>query len=122
MAAGLAASGPDRNASYPVATLAPGLMTKLPAEGPALIRGIHTDPFHSRGLHTEGDRKVVRAFLPQASNVEAIGEHGERAPLTRIHDAGLFAGALPNGSTRYQLRARFRDQLVELDDPHPFLP
>ena len=44
------------------------------------------------------------------------------APLTRIHDAGLFAGALPNGSTRYQLRARFGDNVVELDDPYRFPP
>ena len=65
---------------------------------------------------------VVRAFLPEASNVEAIGEHGETAPLARIHDAGLFAGALPNGSKRYQLRARFGDNVVDLDDPYRFPP
>ena len=35
---------------------------------------------------------------------------------------GLFAGALPNGSTRYQLRAQFGDKLVELDDPYRFPP
>ncbi len=45
-----------------------------------------------------------------------------RAPLARIHDAGLFAGALPNGSTRYQLRARFGDNVVDLDDPYRFPP
>ena len=44
------------------------------------------------------------------------------ATLARIHDAGLFAGALPNGSTRYQLRARFGDAVVELDDPYRFPP
>ena len=65
---------------------------------------------------------MVRAFLPEASNVEAIGEHGETAQLTRIHDAGLFAGALPNGSKRYQLRARFGDNVVELEDPYRFPP
>ena len=36
--------------------------------------------------------------------------------------AGLFAGALPNGSKRYQLRARFGDNVVELDDPYRFPP
>ena len=44
------------------------------------------------------------------------------APLARIHDAGLFAGALPNGSRRYRLRARFGDNVVELDDPYRFPP
>lgn len=69
-------------------------MTKLSAEAYAIVEGRHSDPFHYLGLHTEGDRTVV--FLPEASNVEAIGEHGEAAELARIHDAGLFAGALPN--------------------------
>ena len=97
-------------------------MPKLPAEAYAIIEGRHSDPFRYLGLHTEGDKSVVRAFLPQASNVEAIGEHGETAKLARIHDAGLFAGSLPNGSKRYQLRARFGDKVVDLDDPYRFPP
>src|SRR5436853_1989428 len=97
-------------------------MTKLPAEAYAIVEGRHSDPFRYLGLHTEGDKSVVRAFLPQASNVEAIGEHGETAKLARIHDAGLFAGSLPNGSKRYQLRARFGDKVVDLDDPYRFPP
>src|SRR6266404_5380459 len=97
-------------------------MTKLSAEAYAIVEGRHSDPFHYLGLHTEGGRPVVRAFLPEASNVEAIGEHGEAAALARIHDAGLFAGALPNGSKRYQLRARFGETVVELDDPYRFPP
>jgi len=97
-------------------------MTKLPAEAYAILEGRHSDPFRYLGLHNEGDQKVVRAFLPEASNVEAIGEHGETAPLKRIHDAGLFAGSLPNGSTRYQLRAKFGENVVELDDPYRFPP
>src|SRR5882724_8722509 len=80
-----------------VATVDRGLMTKLPTEAYAIIEGKHSDPFHYLGLHSEDGQSIVRAFLPEASNVEAIGEHGETAPLTRIHDAGLFAGALPNG-------------------------
>ena len=72
-------------------------MTKLPAEAYAIVEGRHADPFRYLGLHTEGDRTVVRAFLPEASKVEAAGEHGEVAGLSRIHDDGLFAGSLPNG-------------------------
>ena len=97
-------------------------MTKLSAEACAIIEGRHSDPFHYLGLHNEGERKVVRAFLPEASNVEAIGEHGESAPLQRIHESGLFTGALPNGSTKYQLRARFGNDVVELEDPYRFPP
>src|SRR5436190_17423527 len=97
-------------------------MTELSAEAYAIVEGRHSDPFHYLGRHTEGDQTVVRAFLPEASNVEAVGEHGETASLARIHDAGLFAGALPNGSRRYQLRARFGNKVVELEDPYRFPP
>src|SRR5438045_7312364 len=97
-------------------------MTKLPAEAYAIIEGRHSDPFRYLGLHTEGDKSVVRAFLPQASNLAAIGEPGEPAKLARSHDAGLFAGSLANGSKRYQLRARFGDKVVDLDDAYRFPP
>ena len=51
-------------------------MSKLSAEAYAIVEGRHADPFRYLGMHTEGDKTVVRAFLPEASNVEAIGEHG----------------------------------------------
>src|SRR5512138_2025632 len=118
----MAARAPDRDHQNVVATILRGLMNKLPAEAYAIIEGKHSDPFRYLGLHSEGEQNVVRAFIPEASNVEAVGEHGETAPLERIHDAGLFAGALPNGSQRYQLRARFGDNVVHLDDPYRFPP
>jgi 1,4-alpha-glucan branching enzyme len=94
----------------------------LPEEAYAIVEGRHSDPFHYLGPHRENDRTVVRAFLPEAWSVDAVGEHGETATLERIHDAGLFAGSLPNGSTRYSLRARFGDRTVDLDDPYRFPP
>lgn len=97
-------------------------MPKLPAEAYAIIEGRHSDPFHYLGLHPEGDKSVVRAFLPEASNVEAVGEHGEIAKLDRVHDSGLFVGALPNGSKHYQLRAKFGDNVVEFEDAYRFPP
>src|SRR3984957_10490714 len=118
----LAACPVDRNASHIVSAHHRGLMTKLSAEAYAIVEGRHSDPFRYLGLHTEGDQTVVRAFLPEASKVDAIDEHGEAAELKRIHDAGLFAGALPNGSRRYQLRARFGETVVYLDDPYRFPP
>ena len=97
-------------------------MPKLPAEAYAIIEGHHSDPFHYLGLHPEDGKSVVRAFLPEASDVEAVGEHGEVAILDRVHDAGLFVGALPNGSKRYQLRAQFGDNVVEFEDAYRFPP
>src|SRR5712692_2858641 len=118
----MAARPADGAASNIVSTYQRGLMTRLSAEAYAIVEGRHSDPFHYLGVHTEGDKTVVRAFLPEASKVDAIGEHGETATLARIHDAGLFAGALPNGSKRYQLRARFGENVVDLDDPYRFPP
>src|ERR1700721_4451667 len=97
-------------------------MTKLSAEAYAIVEGRPSHPFRSLGVHTEGGKTVVRAFLPEASNVEAVGEHGETAVLARIPDAGLFAGTLPNGSRRYQLRARFGENVVDLDGPYRVPP
>ena len=97
-------------------------MNKLSAEAYAIVEGRHADPFRYLGIHKEGEKTVVRAFLPDASNVEAVGEHGETAKLVRIHDAGLFAGAMPNGSQRYQLRARYGDNVVQIEDAYRFPP
>src|ERR1700754_3153328 len=108
----MVARAADRGASNSISATQRHLMTKLSAEAYAIVEGRHSDPFHYLGLHTEGGKTVVRAFLPEASTVDAIGEHGEAAHLTRIHDDGLFAGTLPNGSRRYQLRARFGDTVV----------
>ena len=97
-------------------------MTDLTAEAYAILEGRHSNPFQYLGPHHENGRTVVRAFLPDAQKVDAIAPHGEAAALTRIHDAGLFAGFLPNGSSAYQLRARFGEKVVDLDDPYRFPP
>jgi 1,4-alpha-glucan branching enzyme len=97
-------------------------MTELTAEAYAILEGRHSDPFQYLGPHSESGRTVVRAFLPEAQKVDAIAPHGEATALTRIHDDGLFAGFLPNGSNVYQLRARFGETVVDLDDPYRFPP
>src|SRR5487761_2289033 len=98
----MAAGSAGRSASIFVSSHQRGIMTKLSAEAYAIVEGRHSDPFQYLGPHTEGDRTVVRAFLPDASRVDAVDEYGEAAALTRIHNDGLFCGALPNGSKWYQ--------------------
>src|SRR5438105_15140362 len=110
----MAAGSAERYASHPVATVQGSRMTKLPAEAYAIVEGRHSDPFRYLGPHNEDDRTVVRAFLPDATAVDAIDDHGEVATLERVHDAGLFIGTLRNDSCRYQLRARYGDKCVEL--------
>jgi 1,4-alpha-glucan branching enzyme len=97
-------------------------MSNLPAEAYAIIEGRHADPFHYLGPHQENDRTIVRAFLPDAANVDAIDDNGAATALERVHDSGLFVGALANGSPRYQLRARYGDNVVEIEDPYRFPP
>ncbi|CCE01068.1 1,4-alpha-glucan branching protein GlgB [Bradyrhizobium sp. STM 3809] len=96
-------------------------MTHLSPEAFAIIEGRHADPFRYLGQHNVDGRTVVRAFLPEASRVEVVGEHGEVAPLTRIHDAGLFTGTM-SSMQRYRLRATFGDSVTDLEDPYRFLP
>ena len=97
-------------------------MSELSAEAYAILQGRHSDPFHYLGPHKENGKTVVRAFLPEASRVDAVVDDGEAAALMRIHEDGLFAGVLPNDSKSYQLRARFGDTVVDLDDPYRFPP
>src|SRR5262249_15871163 len=97
-------------------------MTKLSAQAYAIVEGRHADPFHYLGLHLVAGKTIVRAFLPEATQVDAVGAHGKAAKLTRIHEAGLFAGAAPEGAERYQLRAHFGNNVVELEDPYRFPP
>jgi 1,4-alpha-glucan branching enzyme len=97
-------------------------MNQLSPEAFAIIEGRHPDPFRYLGQHSEGDKTVVRAFLPEASTVDVVGERGGVAPMPRIHDAGLFAGTLAGGLQRYHLRAHFGDHVVDLDDPYRYLP
>jgi 1,4-alpha-glucan branching enzyme len=97
-------------------------MTSLPPEAYAIVEGRHPDPFHYLGLHAEDDGPVVRVFLPDAADVAVIDEHGRTSNLRRIHEAGLFAGPLPDGSRRYQVRARYGEHLVEIEDPYRFPP
>jgi 1,4-alpha-glucan branching enzyme len=97
-------------------------MSALSPEAYAVIEGRHSDPFHYLGWHPDGGTPVVRAFLPDATEVLAVDAEGRATMLPRIHDAGLFAGKLHSREPRYRLRARFGDRVVELEDPYRFPP
>ena len=97
-------------------------MTALSQEAFAVIEGRHSDPFHYLGVHVEGDEPVVRAFVPDAEEVVAIDNEGHESELELVHEAGLFAGRLPDGSPRYRLRARFGERVIEFQDPYRFPP
>ena len=95
-------------------------MSELAPAAREIIAGRHADPFSYLGPHTENGETIVRAYLPDAKRVVAVGAGGEHE-LDRIDPAGLFAGPV-NGDKRYRLRARFGDDEVELEDPYRFPP
>jgi 1,4-alpha-glucan branching enzyme len=97
-------------------------MTALSPEAYAVIEGRHSDPFHYLGLHVEDGDPVVRVFLPDAAEVAVVDERGHENSLRRVHDAGLFVGRLAEQSERYHVRARFGENVVELEDPYRFPP
>ena len=97
-------------------------MTQLDPAARAVIGGYHADPFAYLGLHEEGGRPVVRAFLPDASRVAFLEEGGRETELKRIDPAGLFAGEVPAACRKYRLRAKFTGAAVEIEDAYRFPP
>src|SRR5262249_3972395 len=97
-------------------------MSSLSPDALAIVEGRHSDPFRYLGPHLEGERPVVRVFLPDAEEVVAIDEQGHGNKLHRVHDAGLFTGRIDSPSSHYHLRARFGDHAVALEDVYRFPP
>ncbi|HET9904814.1 MAG TPA: 1,4-alpha-glucan branching protein GlgB [Xanthobacteraceae bacterium] len=87
----------------------------------AILEGRHADPFAYLGPHEENGVPVVRVFLPDATRVAVLHRGGE-AELSRIHEHGLFAGAVPGLDGAYRLRATFSGGTVEIEDPYRFGP
>jgi 1,4-alpha-glucan branching enzyme len=89
-----------------------------------LVEGRHPDPFSVLGPHRDADGITwLRAFLPGAVAVDALGADGRRTALTGVHDDGLFEGALPPsaGELPYRLRVEWPGGVVQtLEDPYRF--
>ena len=71
-----------------------------------------------RRRRAAGPRLPARMPRPSPSSTSKA----TKASLERVHDAGLFAGRLSNGSRRYRVRARFGERQVEIEDPYRFPP
>ena len=91
-------------------------MPNLPAEAYAIIEGRHSDPFHYLGLHPEGDKSVVRAFLPEASNVEAVGEPPLSDRIVSTAASGAAAAAFARLASVPRERRRDSDILLGAGD------
>lgn len=90
----------------------------------ALCEGRHGDPFSILGLHKEGNRLVVRAFLPHANRCAVKNREGEIAVLEQIDARGFFSGVLPARCSclDYQLAVTWDASVLNIDDPYRFPP
>jgi 1,4-alpha-glucan branching enzyme len=85
----------------------------------ALVDGRHGDPFAILGPHATEAGRVVRAFLPGATAVSLVA--GDTVtPMTQLHPAGLFEGAL--AQSPYRLRIDWNGAIQEAEDSYDFGP
>src|SRR6187401_3135665 len=96
----------------------------------SLIHATHRSPHTLLGMHPLGDGSgvVVRAFLPDAKEVEISPTHEKKKSkikLQKIHEAGIFEGVAQNGHKvyAYDLVVKTQQgQSWQTRDPYSFLP
>ncbi len=94
----------------------------------ALLDGAHGAPFDILGPHPAPDEGLVvlRAFRPDAHALRVvIAASGARVEMARLHDAGLFAAAVPGAwpGLRYHYEADTHDgRTLTFADPYAFSP
>ena len=93
-----------------------------------LLDADHPDPFAFLGMHVAppGDTLTVRVFLPEANRVEVL-DLTDGKPVTqldRVHDEGMFVGAVPGRKEPfpYRLRITTPDGKKDIEDPYRFPP
>ena len=116
---------PDR-ASTRARQVEPPAHGIAPRHEAALVAGDHAHPHEVLGAHVvAGAGVVVRAFHPEAAEVECLLPDGEVVALTPLGTRGLFAVLFPGRAMplRYRLRFRFASgDLWEHEDPYRFGP
>jgi 1,4-alpha-glucan branching enzyme len=88
----------------------------------ALAQGRHGDPFALLGPQREGEQWVVRALLPGAPAVTALGPSGETlAAFRRVHEAELFGAEISDGRD-HRLCIDWDGAIQETEGPYSFPP
>lgn len=83
--------------------------------------GTHHDPHSILGLHREGDRTVLRALHPGASEITAL-INGERHPMERVNATAVFEADVDPITERYLFEIKAGELTVTIEDPYRFLP
>ncbi|MDQ3288767.1 MAG: 1,4-alpha-glucan branching protein GlgB [Pseudomonadota bacterium] len=85
----------------------------------ALAQARLGDPFSVLGPHRIDGVRALRAWVPEATQVEAVpAAGGPPLPLEPTDTPGLFAGAIDEGA--YTLRVRSDHGVEEIADPYAF--
>jgi 1,4-alpha-glucan branching enzyme len=86
-----------------------------------LLNGEEHDPHAVLGAHPTGSMTVVRTLRPHADEVTVLAG-GCRHPMSKIHDRGVFAVAVPGTLGNYRLEVRYGSDAYVVDDPYRWLP
>ncbi|TDC40816.1 1,4-alpha-glucan branching enzyme, partial [Micromonospora sp. KC213] len=78
-----------------------------------LIAGATHDPHALLGAHPTGGQTTIRAMRRGAGDVAVIVD-GQRHPMKRVHDVGVFEAVLPGEVLDYRVEADGR----VTDDPY----
>ena len=92
-----------------------------PESARALAHASHDNPFAVLGPHDTPDGRVIRAFLPGATKVEAV-RCSDGAVVTVLEargEHGLFE-SLIHDCTPYRLRIFWSDAVQDTEDPYSF--
>src|SRR4051794_12380547 len=82
-----------------------------------VVAGDTHDPHAVLGAHPAGDHTIVRTLRKGAEKVSVIFG-SERADMSKVHDAGIFAAELPGTVLDYRIEVDGK----ECDDPYRHLP
>ena len=89
----------------------------------AIVAARHSDPFSVLGLHETSAGLALRAFVPHADKVSALGSDGGPIALTLRDASGFFEGIVkPSKTRRLRLKAQNAGGSWEIDDPYSFGP
>jgi 1,4-alpha-glucan branching enzyme len=94
----------------------------------ALLNADHPDPFSFLGMHVtaSGRALTVRVFLPEATGVAVLDVAGGNPilHLEKVHDEGLFVGAIQGRVEPfpYRLRITTSEGENDIEDPYRFPP
>src|SRR5688572_6982775 len=111
-----------------IGEMAVDTLVDAPNEIEAIIGGYHGDAFRFLGPHAltddaaGGQRWIVRAFLPHASDAEILLD-GVALPMEKRHAHGLFVAYTDFEPRDYRLKLRLWNGDVEVqDDPYRYPP